>query len=165
MSHNLGQKSHCMDQSETHTKLTNQIADIKSLLDNSTQKTKELKAQLNELTEKEKDTGKSPQNIQAPSNRFNTLIPKIQGLFINTMLPATVNNITSGLSSDMQSKDQITSECNAQICDRTQDLVPSHVFLSEQPLDFDSEMPSNSGFETPSESFDFDLDLFSEMQS
>ena len=79
------------------------------------------------------------------------------------MLPATVNNIASGLSSDMQSKDQITSECNAQICDRTQDLVPSHVFLIGQPLDFDSEMPSNSGFETPSESFDFDLDLFSEM--
>ena len=60
MSHNLGQKSHHMIQSETHTKLANQIADIKSLLDNSTQKTKELKAQLNELTEKKKDAGKSP---------------------------------------------------------------------------------------------------------
>ena len=79
------------------------------------------------------------------------------------MLPATVNNIASGSSSDMQSKDQITSECNAQICNRTQDPVPSHVFPIGQPLDFDSEMPSNPGFETPSESFDFDLDLFSEM--
>ena len=126
----LGRKSHRMDQSNTHTKIANEISNVKSLLDNSTQQTKELKAQLNELTEKKKDAGKSPRNLQAPPNRFNTPIPKIQGLFINTVLPTTTNNLMSasvtlgGPSSDMQLEDRITS---------------------------------------PSESFDFDLDLFSEM--
>jgi hypothetical protein len=71
---------------------------VKSLLDNSTQQKKELKVQLNELTEKKKEAGKSPQKIQAPSNRFNTPIPKIQGLLIDTtseLSPATPNKFIS----------------------------------------------------------------------
>jgi replication initiation and membrane attachment protein DnaB len=96
MSCNLGQKNYRIDQSDTHVKLVNEIADIKSLLNNSTQKTKELKAQLNQVAKKKKDAGKSPQNIQAPSNRVNTPIPKIQGLLIETASPATTND--SGVS-------------------------------------------------------------------
>jgi hypothetical protein len=53
MSRNLGEKSHRIERGNTHVELINRIADVKSLLDNSTQKTKELKvARLNELAEK-----------------------------------------------------------------------------------------------------------------
>ena len=84
MSRNLGRKGHRIERCNTHVKLVNEIADVKSLLDNSTQQTKELKARLNELAEKKKEAGKSPRKIQAPSNRFNTPIPKIRGLRIDT---------------------------------------------------------------------------------
>ena len=60
MTRNLGRKVHHMDQSNTHVKLMSEIADVKSLLDTSTQTTKELKTRLNELAEKKKEAGKSP---------------------------------------------------------------------------------------------------------
>jgi len=43
----------------THVELINQIGHVKSLLNNLTQKTKELKARLNELSERKKGAGKS----------------------------------------------------------------------------------------------------------
>lgn len=126
MSRNLGRKGHRIERCNTHVKLVNEIADVKSLLDNSTQQTKELKARLNELAEKKKEAGKSPRKIQAPSNRFNTPIPKIQGLSINTASPATTNNSASasavasaatvtGQNSDVQLESpevQTMSKCN-----------------------------------------------------
>lgn len=132
MSRNLGRKIHHIEQSNTHVKLMNEIADVKSLLGTSTQTTKELKTR---LAEKKKDTGKSPRKIQAPSNRFDTPVPKIQGL-----LSATVTSTT------------------------TNDSVSASAVATGQPLDFDSdsEMQTevNPWFEPEFPSFDFDLDLF-----
>jgi hypothetical protein len=185
MSRNLGRKNHRIDRSDTHVKLVNEIADVKSLLDTSTQKTKELKARLNELAEKKKDAGKSPRKIQAPSNRFNTPIPKIQGLRLSS--PATTNDSVSasaqaattaaGQNSDVQLEDQTmpVSKSDAEIYDdhahHAQDVPQPHAVLpsvpppsgSKQPLNFDSEMQVevNPGFEIPS--FEFDLDLFNQM--
>ena len=142
MTRNLGRKIHHMDQSKTHVKLMSEIADVKSLLDTSTQTTKELKTRLNELAEKKKEAGKSPRKIHAPSNRFDTPVPKIQGLLIETMSPqaATTTMTTNPVS--------------------TSAIAP------EQPLDFDLEMQieANPWFEPASKipSFDFDLDLFNQ---
>ena len=84
----------------------NEIADVKSLLETSTQTTKELKTRLNGLAEKKKDAGKSPRKIHAPSNRFDTPVPKIQGLsgLIETMsLATTTNKSLSASDSDVAS--------------------------------------------------------------
>ena len=140
MSRNLGRKIHHIDQNNTHIKLMNEIADVKSLLETSTQTTKELKTRLNGLAEK-KDAGKSPRKIHAPSNRFDTPVPEIQGLsgLIETMsLATTTNNSMSASDWDV---------------------------ASGQPLD-DSEMRNDSEVQVnPCEipSFDFDLDLFNQM--
>jgi septal ring factor EnvC (AmiA/AmiB activator) len=110
MSCNLGRKSHCIERYNTHVKLVNKIADVNSLLDNSTQQKKKLKAQLNEPTEKKKEASKSPQKIQAPSNRFNTPIPKILELLIDTTSessPATPNEFIS--ASTITLADQISN--------------------------------------------------------
>jgi hypothetical protein len=87
MSRNLGRKSHRAEQSSTHLKLANEITEVKSLLASSSQQTKELKARLNDLSERKKEAGKSPRNLQAPSNRFDIPIPKIRGLTTKTASP------------------------------------------------------------------------------
>jgi len=79
MTRNLGRQSHRSKQSTTHRQLDSDIADVKSLLGNSTHNTKELKARLKELSDRKKEAGKSPRNSQAPSNRFDIPIPKIRG--------------------------------------------------------------------------------------
>jgi hypothetical protein len=78
MSRNLGRQAHRSQQNTTHRKLDSDIADTRSLLDTSAQTTKDLKAQLKELTEKKKEAGKAPRNSQAASNTFNVPIPKIR---------------------------------------------------------------------------------------
>ena len=57
---NLGRQSHCSQRSTTHHQLDSDIADVKSLLNNSTHNMKELKARLKELSERKKEAGKSP---------------------------------------------------------------------------------------------------------
>jgi hypothetical protein len=183
MSRNLGRKSHHIERCNTHVKLINEIADVKSLLDNSTQQTKELKARLNELAEKKKDAGKSPRNIQAPSNRFNTPIPKIQGLFIDSSTSksspaaAAVNSASAStvILADQSSESRVELEDQAMFEHNHSPDTVHHLFQpqavaptlpvlgSVHHLHFDSEREfgDNPGVETPS--FDFDLDLFSEM--
>lgn len=182
MSRNLRRKSHRIERCNTHVQLVNEIADVKSLLDNSTQQTKELKARLNELAEKKKEAGKSPRKIQAPSNRFNTPIPKIRGLLIDATSessPVAPNESISASTItladqifDVQLEDQTMFEhdtVNTQMNDHPMDSIP-HIFQAAAPiplasgsgnsLHFDSER--NFG-EVDIPSFDFDLDLFSEM--
>ena len=77
MSHNLGRQAHWSQRGTAHRKLDNDIVDTRSLLDISSQTTKDLKAQLKELTDKKKEAGKTPRNSQAASNKFNVPIPKI----------------------------------------------------------------------------------------
>ena len=169
-----------------HVKLVNEIADVKSLLDNSTQQTKELKARLNELAEKKKEAGKSPRKIQAPSNRFNTPIPKIRGLRIDTTSKSSSAAPNESMSastipladqiSEVQLEDQTMFEhdtVNTQTNNHPMDSV-SHIFQAAAPtplasgsgnsLQFDSErnFGANPG-EVDIPSFDFDLNLFSEM--
>ena len=80
MSCNLRQQAHREEQNTTHQELDSDIADTRSLLDTSAQMTKDLKAQLKELTDKKKEAGKSPQKSQAALNKFNIPIPKIQSV-------------------------------------------------------------------------------------
>jgi len=181
MSRNLGRKSHRIERCNTHVQLVNEIADVKSLLDNSTQQTKELKARLNELAEKKKEAGKSPRKIQAPSNRFNTPIPKIRGLLIDATSessPVAPNESISASTitladqiSDVQLEDQTMFEhdtVNTQTNDHPMDSIPQAAAPtplasgSGNSLHFDSER--NFGeVDSDIPSFDFDLDLFSEM--
>ena len=76
MSHNLGRQAHRSQRGTAHRKLDDDIVDTRSLLDISSQTTKDLKAQLKELTDKKKEAGKTPRNSQAASNKFNIPIPK-----------------------------------------------------------------------------------------
>ena len=187
MSRNLGRKGHRIEQCNTHVKLVNEIADVKSLLDNSTQQTKELKVQLNELAEKKKEAGKSPRKIQAPSNRFNTPILKIQGLLIDTTSESSSAAPNKSMSastipladqiSELQLEDQTMFEhdtVNTQTNNHPMDSV-SHIFQaaaaptplasgSGNSLQFDLErnFGANPG-EVDNPSFDFDLNLFNEM--
>ena len=77
MSRNLGRQVHRSQQDTTHRKLDDDIADTRSLLDTSSQTTKNLKAQLKELTDKKKKASKAPQNSQAASNKFDVPIPEV----------------------------------------------------------------------------------------
>lgn len=79
MSHNLRRQAHQAEQGATHQKLDTDIADTKSLLKTSAKTIKDLKAQLEEITDKKKEAGKVPRNSQADVNKFNIPIPKIQG--------------------------------------------------------------------------------------
>lgn len=79
MSRNLGRQSHRASQNLKHIQINNDIANLKSQLDDSSQNTKDLKAKLKDLSERKKEAGKSPRNNQAPSNRFDIPIPEIQG--------------------------------------------------------------------------------------
>lgn len=80
MSRNMGRQAHRTQQSTHHLKLDNKIADLKSDLNSSTQKAKEIKAQLKELTVQKKEAGKSPRKTQTSINHFNFPIPKIEGI-------------------------------------------------------------------------------------
>lgn len=84
MSRNLGRQIHRAQQSRAHLQLDNAIADVKTRLTQSTQISKDLKAELKELGDKKKEAGKSPRNSHAPSNLFKVPIPKIQGLTVKT---------------------------------------------------------------------------------
>ncbi len=79
MSRNMGRQSHRAAQSTAHLQLHTDIIQIKNQLADSAQNRKELKAKLKDLTEKKKEVGKSPRNIEAPSNRFKIVIPEIVG--------------------------------------------------------------------------------------
>ena len=79
MSRNIGRQVHRAEKNTTHHKLDSDIADTRSLLNASAQTAKDLKAHLKELTDKKKEAGKAPRNSQAPLNKFNIPIPKIQG--------------------------------------------------------------------------------------
>ena len=57
--------------------LNDDIADTRSLLNTSSQMTKDVKARLKELTDKKKETSKVPRNNQAASNKSNAHIPKM----------------------------------------------------------------------------------------
>ena len=94
MSRNLGRQAHREAQNTTHRTIDRDIADTRSLLDTSAQMTKDLKAQLKELTEKKKEAGKAPRNNQAASNKFNVPIPKIRsvGAMIEAVPPWTHPN-------------------------------------------------------------------------
>jgi len=90
----------------THVELINQIGHVKSLLNNLTQKTRELKARLNELAERKNGAGKSPRKIQAPSNRFDTPIPKIQG---RRLIDTTSDESSSGMTIPAAASDSMFS--------------------------------------------------------
>lgn len=175
MSRNLGWKSHHIEQSGIHVKLMNEITDVESCLDTSTQITKELKTWLNELSKKKKIAGKSPQNICAPSNRFNTPILKIQGLLF-TSVESPSQTIELPTTNSTTNNDSVsTSALTLNVTVPQVFQIPSQVMPlttgipqssgSWQPLqvDFDSEMQVevNPQFEIPS--FDLDLELFNQM--
>ena len=173
MSRNLGRKIHHINQSNTHVKLMNEIADVKSLLNTSTQMTKDLKTWLNELSMKKKDAGKSPRKTQAPSNRFDTPVLKIQGLssLIETMSLATSITTNSVSASDVASSRQPLDDNSVSTSDVASSGQPlddnsvsaSDITSSGQPLD-DSEMQNEvTPCEIPLASFDFDFELFNQM--
>ena len=170
MSRNLGRKIHHINQSNTHVKLMNEIADVKSLLITSTQMTEDLKTRLNELSVKKKDAGKSPQKTQAPLNRFDTPVPKIQGL-IETMSLATSITTNSVSAGDVASSRQPLDNNSVSTSDVASSGQPlndnsmsaNNIASSGQPLD-DSEMQNEvTPCEIPLASFDFDFDLFNQM--
>jgi hypothetical protein len=68
LSRNLGRQIHRAQQSCAHLQLDNAIADVKTRLTQSTQISKDLKAELKELGDKKKEAGKSPRNSHAPLN-------------------------------------------------------------------------------------------------
>ena len=85
MSHNIGRQAHRAEQNIAHRELDSDIADTKFLLNASAQTAKNLKVRLKELTDKKKETGKSPRKSQAASNKFDIPIPKIRA---NTTITA-----------------------------------------------------------------------------
>ena len=97
MSRNMGRQSHRAAQSTAHLQLHTDIIQIKNQLADSAQNRKELKAKLKDLTEKKKEVGKSPRNIEAPSNRFKIAIPEIVGTPANAATPPTSTTIEAQL--------------------------------------------------------------------
>ena len=104
MSRNMGRQSHRTAQSTAHLQLNNDIIQVKNQLVDSAQNRKELKAKLKDLTEKKKEAGKSPRNIQAPLNRFNIPLPEILGtpvsplvLFIDAATPPASTTMAAQL--------------------------------------------------------------------
>ncbi len=69
-----------MARNTAHVQLNDHITHVKNQLVDSIQNTMDLKAKLKDLSEKKKESGKAPRNIQASSNQFDIEIPTIQGV-------------------------------------------------------------------------------------
>lgn len=126
MRRNLGRQSTRAERTRTHLKLDNQITEVKSLLttDTPSQTTKDLKAQLKDLQAQKKEAGKSPRHSQAPSNRFNVPIPKIQGLQLSQQSNHTSQS--PPVSPENSESNGIQEDFSAMLTERTD---PSHHYL------------------------------------
>ncbi|KJA24730.1 hypothetical protein HYPSUDRAFT_53539 [Hypholoma sublateritium FD-334 SS-4] len=92
-----------------------------SRLYKSAQATKDLKAELKELSEKRKAAGKSPRHAHAPKNRFDVSIPKIRGFSNAGLSIASPSHIVNNSDSE-----NLQMDIDGWQCDHPPAMKPSN---------------------------------------